>query len=255
MDDALKPATRKLFGIIGYPLKHSFSPKYFQQKFLREGIDARYEAFPLSSIAEFPKLLKQHPDLCGLNVTAPYKESVLPFLDEIDADAKAIGAVNCIHIAEGKLIGYNTDWLGFSESLKPLLQTRHCAALILGNGGASKAVRFALRQMNIAFKTVSATPGKADFLYSELDAAMLKAFPIIINTTILGTQGVGIPDLPYDGLTSGNLLYELVYNPPLTGFLAEGKARGAKVKNGEEMLVLQAEAGWELWNQNSPLRH
>ena len=235
------------YGIIGYPLGHSFSPAYFAAKFAREGIDALYEAFPLERIETFPALLTAHPRLRGLNVTTPYKQTVMPYLHELSDDARAIAAVNCISIKEGRLTGYNTDWIGFRDSLQPLLQPHHLSALVLGNGGASLAVRYALREMGIPFYTVSATEGKADFLYREISADIVEAHPIIINTTILGTQGRGCPQLPYDALTLRHLLCDLVYNPAVTPFLEEGAKHGAVIKNGQEMLERQAEASWDLW--------
>jgi shikimate dehydrogenase len=235
------------YGIIGFPLGHTFSPAYFAAKFAREGIDAAYEVFPLERIEDFPALLAAHPKLRGLNVTTPHKQAVMPYLHELSEDARAIGAVNCITIKEGRLTGCNADWTGFRDSLQPLLQPHHTSALVLGNGGASLAVRYALRRMNIPFHTVSATAGKADFLYRDITPAILLAHSIIINTTILGTLGKGCPQLPYNALTPEHLLFDLVYNPAVTPFLEEGLKRGALIRNGQEMLERQAEASWELW--------
>ncbi len=241
--------TYSSFGLIGFPLGHSFSPAYFAAKFERLGIDAHYEAFPLDSIDALPALLRERSPR-GLNVTTPYKQAVIPFLDALSEDAAAIGAVNCIDIRNGRLTGHNTDWSAFRDSLKPLLGTHHTQALVLGNGGASMAVRYALQQLKLPFQTVSATPGKADFLYADLDAAILEAHPVIINTTILGTLSEGLPQLPYDVLTRGHLLFDLVYNPPLTPFLAEGQRRCCVIRNGHEMLRLQAEGSWEIWSRD-----
>ena len=237
------------YGLIGYPLGHTFSPGYFTAKFSREGIDAVYKAISLERIEDFPELLARHPALRGLNVTTPHKQAVMPYLHELSDEVQAIGAVNCISIKEGRLTGYNTDWIGFRDSLKPLLQPHHKSALVLGNGGASHAVRYALHSMSISFHTVSATEGKADFLYREITPDILEMHPIIINTTILGTQGVGLPKLPYDALTPEHLLFDLVYNPAVTPFLEEGLKHGAMIKNGQEMLEGQAEASWDLWQQ------
>ncbi len=235
------------YGLIGYPLGHSFSPAWFGKKFHREAIDACYEAYPIQRIEDFPALLRSQPELQGLNVTTPYKESVIPFLDELDPDAQAIGAVNCIDLKSGRLRGYNTDWQGFRDSLESALRPHHMRALVLGTGGAALAICFALKQMGIAFHTVSRKEGKADFSYHELRPEVIGDHPIIVNTTVLGTEGAGIPPLPYEAITASHLLYDLVYNPPLTPFLQEGKARGATVKNGLEMLELQAEASWRIW--------
>ena len=237
------------YGLIGYPLGHSFSPAYFAEKFAREGIVASYTAFPLEQIEDFPALLAGHRELRGLNVTTPYKQAVMPYLDSLHEDAVEIGAVNCISIMEGKLTGYNTDWTGFRDSIGPLLQPHHHPALVLGTGGASLAVRYALRRMGIPFQTVSRTFGKADLVYGDITPVVLQTFRIIINTTILGTEGNGCPPLTYDALTPQHLLYDLVYNPPLTPFLNEGLIRGATIRNGQEMLVRQAEASWEIWQQ------
>ncbi len=238
------------FGLIGYPLGHSFSPAYFQEKFGREGIDASYEAFPLPQIGALPELLHARPGLRGLNVTIPYKEAVLPLLDALHPDAAAIGAVNCIAIRNGQLTGYNTDWIGFAESLAAWLGPLPRRALVLGTGGASKAVLFALQRLGIEAATVSRTRKKADYGYGELSPDRLRAHPLVVNTTPLGTAPDvdAAPPLPYAALTPEHALYDLVYNPPETRFLREGAQRGAAVKNGYEMLVRQAEAGWTIWS-------
>lgn len=236
-----------IYGLIGFPLGHSFSPGYFAEKFARLGIDASYEAFPLESIDDLPALLRLKSPR-GLNVTTPHKQRVIPFLDTLTEDAAAIGAVNCIDIRDGRLVGHNTDWAAFRDSLKPLLGRHHTQALVLGNGGASKAIRYALQQLGLPFHTVSATPGKADMLYGDLTPEIIEAHQVIINTTILGTLGEGIPLLPYAAVGRTHILYDLVYNPPLTPFLDEGRKRNAVVRNGHEMLRLQAEASWEIWS-------
>ena len=235
------------YGLIGYPLGHSFSPAYFADKFLREGIDAVYDAFPLACIEDLPVLMTTHPQLRGLNVTTPHKQAVIPYLQAVSDDARQIGAVNCIAIKNGKLTGYNTDWTAFRDSLIPLLQPHHIYALVLGNGGAALAVRYALHNLGIPFHTVSATEGKADYCYQDITTATMQQHAIIINTTILGTEGVGCPQLPYEALTPQNLLYDLVYNPAITPFLHQGRIHGSITKNGQEMLERQAEASWALW--------
>lgn len=245
--DADEPTN--LYGLIGYPLGHSFSPAYFSEKFLREGIDAAYAAFPLENIEALPLLLEAHPQLRGLNVTTPHKQAAIPYLNAISDDARTIGAVNCIAIKQGRLSGYNTDWTGFRDSLQPLLQPHHTLALVLGNGGASLAVRYALSRLNIPFHTVSETEGKGDFLYRDITPEILQEHAIIINTTILGTGGEGLPKLPYGALTPAHLLYDLVYNPAVTPFLAEGIKYGTTIKNGLEMLNLQAEGSWAIWQE------
>lgn len=237
-----------MYGIIGYPLSHSFSPGYFREKFRQLGIDATYDAFPLAAITGLPALLEQHAGLQGLNVTIPYKQSVMAYLDELDATAEAVGAVNCIRIRDGKLKGFNTDTIGFANSLKPLLGKEHNHALILGTGGAAKAVVYALQQLGITYKLVSRTGG--DLRYEDLNRELIESHQLIINTTPLGMYPAvdQAPDLPYSLLGPGHLLYDLVYNPEETLFLQRGKAQGAVIKNGYDMLIGQAEAGWAIWN-------
>lgn len=239
-----------LYGLIGYPLSHSFSPAYFNNKFATENIDARYDAYAIPSVEDLKTLLQEHPQLKGLNVTIPYKEQVLPLLYETDAAAREIGAVNCIKIEVGKLIGYNTDHIGFAESLKPLLQPQHTHALILGTGGAAKAVMYALLQLGIEYKIVSRTGG--DMQYADVDEEIMDKYRLIINTTPLGMYPATdtAPEIPYQYLTKEHLLYDLVYNPEETLFLQKGKQQGATIKNGYEMLILQAEVSWQIWNTN-----
>lgn len=239
-----------LYGLIGYPLSHSFSPAYFNNKFATENIDARYDAYAIPSVEDLKTLLLEHPQLKGFNVTIPYKERVLPLLYETDAAAREIGAVNCIKIEVGKLIGYNTDHIGFAESLKPLLQPQHTHALILGTGGAAKAVMFALSQLDIEYKIVSRTGG--DMQYADVDEEIMDKYRLIINTTPLGMYPAinTAPEIPYQFIDSSHLLYDLVYNPEETLFLQKGKQQGATIKNGYEMLILQAEASWQIWNTN-----
>lgn len=243
----------RLFGLIGYPLGHSFSKKYFTRKFETEHIpDCRYELFPLSSIQELPALLAAHPDLEGLNVTIPYKKAVLPFLNS-SALPVGLDACNCVRIREGKLHGYNTDVLGFEKSLEPLLTATHQRALVLGNGGAAESIMFVLRKRGIPFEVVSRQlHAQSTMTYKDLSDDIIRQHTLIINTTPLGTYpDTGhCPEIPYEGITEKHLLYDLVYNPPETLFLKHGKERGATIKNGEEMLVIQAEESWTFWNQD-----
>lgn len=212
--------------------------------------DCSYDIFDLGEIGEFPALLSRYPDLEGLNVTIPYKEAVIPYLQELDPTAAAIGAVNTIRVTPGGLKGFNTDVVGFRDSLRPLLRGSDTAALILGTGGASKAVAYALGQLGIALRFVSRDPGPGQLSYEALDAAMLREFPVIINCTPLGTYPAvsGAPAIPYAAITPAHLLYDLIYNPEQTKFLRKGAQQGARTKNGLEMLQLQAEASWELWS-------
>ena len=236
------------FGLIGKNISHSFSEKYFSEKFQTEKIaNTTYKTFDLAEISQLPPLL-QIERLDGFNVTIPYKESIFSYLDEIDREAEKIGAVNCVKILNGKKIGYNTDAFGFETSLKPLLENHHKQALILGDGGAAKAVKFVLKKLEIPYQTVSR---KGNFIYSDLTKEHLENYQIIINTTPLGTfpDVDSRPEIPYQFLTSGHLVYDLVYNPPKTQFLKSAESQFAKIKNGHEMLVLQAEKSWEIWNQ------
>ncbi len=267
------------YGLIGYPLGHSFSSDYFNGKFERERIDARYELYPLQHIDELPALLTAHPALKGLNVTIPYKEAVLAYLDWLSPEAEAMGAVNVIRVErEGesrRLCGYNSDYVGFRDSLEPLLpilQERYAAAqwivpgsypgfgsnsfhplkaLVLGTGGASKAVAFALQQLDIPLQFVSRRAGQGLLAYTELDEAIMAEHSIIVNTTPLGMspKTEACPDIPYQYLQPYHLLYDVVYNPQETLFMKMGKTRGAFVKNGLEMLHRQAEEAWRIWQQ------
>jgi shikimate dehydrogenase len=240
------------FGLIGKNISYSFSPGYFREKFLRMGLaDCRYDIFDLGEIGEFPALVSRYPDLEGLNVTIPYKEAVIPYLQELEPTAAAIGAVNTIRVTPGGLKGFNTDVVGFRDSLRPLLRESDSAALILGTGGASKAVAHALGELGIPLRFVSRDPGPGQLSYEALGAAMLREFPIIINCTPLGTYPAvsGAPAIPYAAITPAHLLYDLIYNPEQTKFLRRGAQQGARTKNGLEMLRLQAEASWELWSR------
>lgn len=242
----------KQYGLIGKTLSHSFSKKYFEEKFKRENINAVYENFELNDISQVEGLFSIHSNLCGLNVTIPYKEQIIPYLDEIDEQAKKIGAVNTIYIDKetGKMKGYNTDVYGFKQSLKPFLENQHQRALILGTGGASKAVAYVLNELGITTAFVSRTPQLENQLsYDELNENILASFLLIVNTTPLGTfpNVDEKPTINYDAITPNHLLYDLVYNPAETSFLKEGKKRGALTINGEQMLQLQAEKAWEIW--------
>ncbi len=242
-----------LYGLIGFPLTHSFSPAYFKMKFAAQHIDATYELFPIKAIREFPELLKNNPALAGLNVTTPYKEAVMRYLDEIDKVAEEIGAVNCIGFRDGIIKGYNTDALGFEKSLNPLLKSQHTQALILGTGGSSKAVAYTLSQLGIGYQKVSRDKTEDVLTYKELSGEVMTHYKLIINTTPVGMYPNvdDLPPIPFENIGEQHLLYDLIYNPEETKFLALGKARGAVVKNGFEMLQLQAEASWEIWNQGT----
>lgn len=248
---------RKL-GLIGFPLSHSFSKKYYLEKFIQEGIqDIDYDLYPLPSIEDFKDLYTNDINLYGVNVTIPYKQEVIPFLNELSEEAKEMSAVNCIQIKrmEGQsapyLKGFNTDAYGFTESLKPLLKSHHKKALILGNGGATKAVVYSLQQLGIEFRIVSRKADQHQYAYDQLTEDIIKQYPLIINCSPVGTYPNvdECPNIPYEGITQEHLLYDLIYNPEETMFLAKGKAQGAAIKNGFEMLILQAEKNWEIWNQ------
>ena len=242
----------RLFGLIGLPLTHSFSAHYFSEKFLKEGMsDCRYELFPLSSIKELPALLQQYPNLEGLNVTSPYKEQVMKYLSSHSIPS-ALSACNCIRIQHGQSHGYNTDWIGFEKSLLPLLQPKQQAALVLGKGGAAQAVLYVLKKNGIPYTVVSRQlQAGVDRTYEQVTAADLQAHTIVINTTPLGTypNTALMPTLPYEAVGAGHLFYDLVYNPAESAFLKQGALRGARIKNGLEMLQLQAEESWTIWNQ------
>ncbi len=257
----------KKFGLIGYPLSHSFSEKYFIEKFERENIpDCKYNLYPIEKIEQLSQLLADNPELCGLNVTIPYKESIIPFLDELDENAKAVGAVNCIKIVKdtetkaSRLIGFNTDIFGFKQSIKPFLETQHHRALILGAGGGAKAVSFVLKEIGIDcfFVTRSKRAGNVEdqqienlFSYEELNENIVNAFKLIINASPVGMYPNinEAPALPYRFISHSHLLYDLIYNPNETEFLKRGKSKGASVVNGLSMLHQQAEEAWRIWNK------
>lgn len=259
---------KKLFGLIGYPLTHSFSKKYFTEKFEKEGItDCLYELFPIEDVNQFPHLVSENPSLVGLSVTIPYKEKIIPYLTELDETAKAVGAVNCIKIIRPSeqlttnnqqqvLIGYNTDVFGFKQSIKPFLESHHQRALILGTGGASKAVAYVLKEIGIDCYFVSRNKhhdsGTNIFVYEEINEYVINAFHLIINATPVGMYpNVNeVPEIPFEFITDKHLLYDLVYNPTETNFLKQGKEKGAICINGLSMLYLQAEKTWEIWNKD-----
>lgn len=247
----------KKFGLIGYPLSHSFSVGFFAKKISEEQItDAIYQNYPLESIDEFVNLVNSTPDLAGLNVTIPYKQKVIPFLSELDVTAQKVGAVNTIKFERNqgllRLIGYNTDVYGFEESIRPYLGQGHKKALVLGTGGASKAVIYVLEKLNIKVDVISRS--KADGVYKtyqELTPEDMTDHKIIVNSTPLGMfpKLDQLPQIPYNLLTSDHLLFDLIYNPLETAFLSEGVKKGAKTINGLEMLHLQAIKAWEIWDR------
>jgi shikimate dehydrogenase len=243
----------RLFGLVGYPLVHSFSKGYFTKRFIElNEPNCRYENFSIADISLFTALIQGNSSLAGLNVTIPYKERVIPFLHEIDEAAREIGAVNCIRIRDGFLKGFNTDVYGFEMSIKPFLENHYERALILGTGGASKAVAYVLRKWGIPYHFVSRTPrGEQELSYDVLKAEVMHHFPLIINTTPLGTYPDidACPMLPYEGLSARHFLYDLIYNPEETTFLHLGRLAGAKTMNGYAMLVQQAEKSWQIWNE------
>ena len=246
------------YGLIGYPLGHSFSRKFFTEKFATEGIDAQYLNFEIPSIEEFPEIIKNNPTLRGLNVTIPYKQQVMQYLDDISEEAKAIGAVNVVKCqlstvnCQLHLTGYNSDVIGFVNSIKPLLKPHHKKALILGTGGASKAIRYGLeKKLGMETLFVSRTAREGMITYEEVTAEVLKEYEVIVNCSPVGMYPHvdECPALPYEALNENNLLYDLVYNPLETLFMKKGAAQGATVKNGLEMLHLQAIASWEFWEK------
>lgn len=241
----------KIYGIIGWPLGHSFSKPYFEDKFARLGLaDHRYYNFPLENIAELSGILSEYSDLCGFNVTIPYKKEIIGWLDGISPEAEAIGAVNCVKIENGKLYGYNTDAYGFRAGLEKLIGTERPDALVLGSGGAANAVCHELSELGVKFFNVSRSKKLNNLTYDELSPEIMSAHRLIVNTTPLGTwpDTEQKPDIPYDHIGPQHLLYDLVYNPPVTAFLAKGRKRGAKTLNGETMLHAQAEKSWAIWN-------
>lgn len=245
----------KKYGILGYPLAHSFSKRFFTEKFEREKVDATYENFEIDNISKFPKIITENPNLIGLNVTIPYKEQVIPYLNELEDAAREVGAVNTIKISrtetEVYLKGFNTDTHGFENSLKPLLKPQHSKALILGTGGASKAVKYILSKLGIDFISASIEELKENEIrYEEIDSRIMTERLLIINATPLGTfpDVDTSPKIPYELITENHLLFDLVYNPETTKFMKMGLKKGATVKNGHEMLQLQALKSYKIWN-------
>ena len=244
------------YGLIGYPLGHSFSISYFNQKFKDENIDAVYENFEISCIDLLAEVLDSNPNLKGLNVTIPYKEKVIPFLDSISPEARAIGAVNVIKVIhEGKKVklkGYNSDVIGFTQSIEPMIETRfHKKALILGTGGASKAIDYGLKSLGLETVFVSRYERPGTIQYQSITPEVVKEYNVIVNCTPLGMypKVETCPDLPYEAMDRNTLLYDLIYNPDETLFMKRGREQGAEVKNGLEMLLLQAFASWEFWHE------
>lgn len=243
----------KLYGLIGYPLGHSFSKQYFSEKFANEGLsDCSFEAFPIPSIDLFSALIKENPALKGLSVTIPYKEQVLKFVTEISEEVKYIGATNCIRINGNKLTAYNTDIVGFEQSFSKLLQPHHKKALVLGTGGAAKAVQYVLSKLSIEFLVVSRAENlHAGYInYKMIDEKIMKEYSIIINCSPVGMSPNenACPNIPYHSINAQHYLYDLVYKPSKTLFLQKGEENGALVQNGYEMLLIQAEASWKIWN-------
>ncbi|TNF41707.1 MAG: shikimate dehydrogenase [Bacteroidetes bacterium] len=250
----------KKYGLIGYPLTHSFSKRYFTEKFESEKIDSTYDNYEIDSISKFTEIIANNPELIGLNVTIPYKEQVIPFLDELNESAKEIGAVNTVKIIRSgnkfHLKGFNTDTFGFETSLKPLLKEHHKKALILGTGGASKALKYVLGKLGIEFISASIEElNENEIRYEEIDEKMMSERHLIINATPLGTypKVENYPDIPYRFITKKHLLFDLVYNPEVTQFMAKGLEKGATVKNGYEMLLNQAIKSYEIWNTPNAL--
>ncbi|MBS1921117.1 MAG: shikimate dehydrogenase [Bacteroidetes bacterium] len=241
----------RLYGLIGYPLTHSFSKKYFTEKFEKDGLySCRYQNFPIVSIDKFKTVLELNPELKGLNVTIPYKENIVPFLYEANDVVQKIRACNCIRIIDEKLYGYNTDVIGFEHSLIKGLQSFHNKALILGSGGAAKAVAFVLDKLHIEYRFVSRKKTASCLSYEEITPSVISEFRLIVNTTPLGMHPhiSELPSIPYRALTPKHFLFDLIYNPEKTLFLKMGEEKNSFIKNGYEMLVNQAEESWKIWN-------
>lgn len=245
----------KRFGLIGYPLGHSFSQRYFTEKFAKENIDAEYNLYPIEKIEDVVKMMDDTPELAGFNVTIPYKQQIMPYLDELDDEAREVGAVNVVKVTwkDGKrhLKGYNSDIYGFYNSIKPLIKPEiHKKALILGTGGASKAVSAMLRKLGIEYRFVSRTAKEGQLTYDDLTREVMGEYKVIVNCSPLGTfpNVESCPNIPYEYMTGEHLAYDLVYNPEETLFMKKAKEHGATTKNGLEMLHLQAEGAWRQWN-------
>ncbi len=243
----------KLLGLLGRSIEHSFSKKYFTDKFAAKGITAfTYENFPLEQLEQLPELWEQTPNLVGMNVTIPYKQSIIPYLSKLNESAKQIGAVNVIKKRpDGTFKGYNTDYYGFLKSLLPLLEPHHKKALILGTGGASKAIQFALKELQINYKVVSRTPKRLQYSYLKLTKKVFSDYLIVINCTPLGTfpNTAEFPEIPYEYFSPQHIAFDLIYNPEETEFLKKAKEKGAVTQNGYEMLLFQADASWKIWKK------
>ena len=252
-------SVQSLYGLIGYPLIHSFSQDYYNRKFESEGINAMYLNFEIEDIGQFMEIVAQYPNLKGLNVTAPYKEQVIPYLNELDEDAQVIGAVNVLKVLKDlknndvRLKGYNSDVVGFSKSIEPFLDENHNKAMVLGTGGAAKAVSHALQKLGVEVMHISRNKTQATVTYEEITKAMVHDHKIIVNATPLGTYPhvESCPDFPYRFLTQDHIAYDLVYNPEETLFMKKSKEFGATVKNGLEMWLLQGFASYEIWTNDS----
>ncbi|MBR6188886.1 MAG: shikimate dehydrogenase [Prevotella sp.] len=245
------------YGLIGYPLGHSFSVNYFNQKFADEGINAKYINFEIPTVDQIIEVVSANPELKGLNVTIPYKERVIEFLDQLSPEARAIGAVNVIRVThEGgkiRMKGFNSDVIGFTQSIEPMLENYHKKALVLGTGGASKAICYGLKNLGLETVCVSRYERPKTICYKDITPEVVKEYNVIVNCTPLGMfpKTEQCPQLPYEALDEKNILYDLVYNPDVTLFMKKGAERGAQVKNGLEMLLLQAFVSWEMWNGES----
>ncbi len=255
----MERAKRRIYGLIGFPLTHSFSQSYFNRKFAAEGINAEYVNFEIADIGDLMEVFAANAMLSGLNVTIPYKEQVMPYMDSLDEVAAEVGAVNVIKIIRGdgtadnefKLKGYNSDVIGFGDSIAPLITPMRKRALVLGTGGASKAVMYALRRLGVTPQPVSRTKSEGVMGYDDLTEDVMKSHKIVVNTTPVGMypHTDECPDIPYDLLDGDSLCYDLIYNPDMTLFMQRAQQHGAEVKNGLEMLLLQAFASWRIWNE------
>jgi len=242
----------KRYGLIGYPLSHSFSQRYFTEKFVKESIKgAVYESYSIPKMDNLKSILEQHQDLCGFNVTIPYKKEVLAFLSSASPVVEAMGACNCVKIDNGKLVGHNTDVVGFEQSLLPYLKDHHRHALILGTGGAAAAVAYVFNQRAVPFQYVSRKKTDTSLAYEDLSERMMQEHTLIINTTPLGMSPLvdQCPSIPYQWINNQHHCFDLIYNPAETLFLQKAKAAGATIQNGAEMLVIQAEESWRIWNE------
>lgn len=244
------------YGLLGYPLSHSFSKRFFDKKFIDEAIPASFMNFEFPEAASIIEEVRERAALCGFTITIPHKQNIIPLLNRLDRAAEEIGAVNCVKIENNReLVGYNTDYIGFVNSIKPMLQPHHTKALVLGTGGASKAVVYGLKTLGVSSTLVSRRGSKQILSYEELSSDIMEEHSIIVNTTPLGTfpKIEGYPDIPYSKIGSKHLLYDLVYNPELTQFLDRGAKQGATIKNGMDMLELQALEAWSIWNRDNTL--